>query len=295
MNRFPCFAVAALLLSGCVATTEESGDTQPDEADSLAAEITLRPGVNGGACALSDYNCKLRVEGGNRIMHTDGTVDWGIDTGATILDGNGDSLGLQKGSTLKLNFGQERVFGGKHYVYAMTTSNHSSGWFPLASVKSADVLGPRVGHVSAHRSGLAKMHCYAIRDSADPTLAEKKVVYDTKEDPGPAGEAAGDYLPRLRANNKRSVNLIFNTPGSALGGPAIDHFPAGTKFQRLDVPTDSGPPSIDVKLWSQDGNGKFRTPAGALKFVYGYIGSKTGDTRVGWMAYDALAVSSGCP
>jgi hypothetical protein len=139
------------------------------------------------------------------------------------------------------------------------------------------------------------MHCYAIRDSADPTLAEKKVVYDTKEDPGPAGEAAGDYLPRLRANNKRSVNLIFNTPGSALGGPAIDHFPAGTKFQRLDVPTDSGPPSIDVKLWSQDGNGKFRTPAGALKFVYGYIGSKTGDTRVGWMAYDALAVSSGCP
>jgi hypothetical protein len=25
-------------------------------------------------------------------------------------------------------------------------------------------------------------------------------------------EAAGDYLPRLHANNKRSVNLIFNTP-----------------------------------------------------------------------------------
>lgn len=295
MNRFPCIAVAALLLSGCVASTEESGDPTPDETDSLASEVQLRPGVNGGACALSDYNCKLRVDGGNRIAHVNNDVDWGIDSGATILDGNGDSLGVQKGSTLKFNFGQERVFGGKHYVYAMTTSNHSSGWFPLAAVKSADVLGPRVGHASAHRSGLAKMHCYAIRDGADPTLAEKKVVYDTKEDPGPAGEAAGDYLPRLRANNKRSVNLIFNTPGSALGGPAIDHFPAGTKFQRLDVPTDSGPPSIDVKLWSQDGNGKFRTPAGELKFVHGSILGKTGDTRVGWMAYDGLAVSSGCP
>lgn len=295
MNRFPCFAVIALMLSGCVASTEESGDQELDETDELAAEVTLRSGVNGGACALSDYNCKLRVEGGNRIAHVNGDVDWGIEAGATVLDGNGDSLGVQKGSTLKFNFGQERVFGGKHYVYAMTTSNHSSGWFPLAAVKSADVLGPRVGHVSAHRSGLAKMACYKIKDSADPTLAEKKVVYDTKEDPGPAGEAAGDYLPRLRANNKRSVNLIFNTPGSALGGPAIDHFPAGTKFQRLDVPTDKGPPSIDVKLWSQDASGKFRKPADALKFVYGSILSKTGDTRVGWMAYESLTPSTGCP
>jgi hypothetical protein len=298
MIRFPAIALAALLLSGltgCVAATEESGDPAPDETDALAAEVQLRPGVNGGACALSDYNCKLRVDGGNRIMHADGTVEWGIESGATILDGNGDSLGIQKTSTLKFNYGQERVFGGKHYVYAMSTSNHSSGWFPLASVKSADVLGPRVGHASAHRSGLAKMACYKIKDSADATLAEKKVVYDTQEDPGPAGEAAGDYLPRLRANNKRSVNLIYNTPGSALGGPAIDHFPAGTKFQRLDVPTDDGPPSIDVKLWSQDGNGKFRKPAGALKFVYGSILSKTGDTRVGWIAYEGLTPSSGCP
>ncbi|MEP7119468.1 MAG: hypothetical protein ABJE95_00940 [Byssovorax sp.] len=295
MNRFPCFAAIALLLSGCVAGTEESGPQDTEESDSLAAEITLRPGVNGGACALSDYNCKFRVDGGNRIAHTDGSIDWGIDGGATILDGNGDSLGVEGASTLKFNFGQERVFGGKHYVYALTTSNHSSGWFPLSSVKSADVLGPRVGHVSAHRSGLAKMACYQIKDSADPKLAEKKVVHDTTAAPGPAGEAAGDYLPRLRANNKRSINLIFNTPGSGLGGPAIDHFPTGTKFQRLDVPTDTGHPSIDVKLWSQDGNGKFLTPAGTMKFVYGSIQSKTGDTRVGWMAYDGLSASSGCP
>lgn len=81
----------------------------------------------------------------------------------------------------------------------------------------------------------------------------------------------------------------------ALGGPAIDHFPAGTKFQRLDVPTDKGPPSIDVKLWLQDGNGKFRKPAGEMKFVYGSILGKTSDPRVGWMAYDGLTVSSGCP
>jgi hypothetical protein len=38
-------------------------------------------------------------------MHTDGP-SISIDSGATIPDGNGDSLGVQKGSTLKLNFGQ---------------------------------------------------------------------------------------------------------------------------------------------------------------------------------------------
>lgn len=295
MNRFPGFAVIALVLSGCVASTEEAVDQDLDEAGALASELELRAGVNGDACLLSDYNCKLRAVGGNRIAHVDGDLDWGVESGAVVLDGNGDPLGVDNGTTRKFNYGQKRTFGGQPYVYAMSTSNSSSGWFPLASVKSADVLDSRVGHVSAHRSGLAKMACYVIRNNTDPTLEVKKIVYDTDIAPGPAGEAAGDYLPRVRANGKRSVNLIFNAPGSALGGPAIDHFPAGTKFQRLDVPTDSGPPSIDVALWVQDANGKFRTPAGEMKFIYGSILTKTGDTRVGWMAYDALTPSSGCP
>ncbi|MEP7120133.1 MAG: hypothetical protein ABJE95_04445 [Byssovorax sp.] len=115
---------------------------------------------------------------------------------------------------------------------------------------------------------------------------------DSAAAPGPSGEAAGDYLPRLRTNNKRSINLIFNTPGSGLGGPAIDHLPTGTKFQRLDVPTDAGHPSIDVKLWSQDGNGKFLAPAGTMKFVCGSIQSKTGDTRVGWMGNAVAAIAA---
>lgn len=295
MNRFPGFAVIALLLSGCIAGADEAASQDLDQTDDLESELTLRSGINGDACLYSDYNCKLREVGGNRIAHVDGTVDWGVESGVVVLDGNGDALGVDTGTTRKFNYGQERTFGGKHYVYAMSTDNHSSAWFPLDAVKSGDVLETRVGHVSAHRSGLAKMACYVIRNSSDATLEEKKIVYDTDADPGPAGEAAGDYLPRLRANNKRSVNLIFNVPGSALGGPAIDHFPAGTKFQRLDVPTDSGPPSIDVDLWAQDTSGKFRKPAGSMKFIYGSITSKTGDVRVGWMAYDALTPSSGCP
>lgn len=294
MTRFPAVAALAILLSGC-ALSNESGEGDTEDTDTLSSEIQTSAGVNGGACLLSPYNCKLRVEGGNRIAHTDGDLDWGVESGGVVLDGNGDPLGVQKGGTLKFNYGQKRVFGGKHYVYALTTSNHSSGWFPLSKVKSADVLSPRVGHVSAHRSGLAKMACYEVRNSSDPKLEVKKVVYDTEADPGPAGEAAGDYLPRMRANGKRSINLIFNIPGYALGGPAIDHFPAGTKFQRLDVPTDSGRPSLDVKLWAQDGNGKFKKPAGEMKFIYGYVKSKTGDVRTGWMAIDGLKPSSGCP
>ena len=32
-----------------------------------------------------------------------------------------------------------------------------------------------------------------------------------------------------------------------------------------------------------------------MKFIYGYVKSKTGSVRYGWMALDALDVSSGCP
>ena len=32
-----------------------------------------------------------------------------------------------------------------------------------------------------------------------------------------------------------------------------------------------------------------------MKFIYGYVVAKTGTKRVGWMAYPALEVSSGCP
>jgi hypothetical protein len=293
-SRSTALAVAALslALAGCVAGAES------DDEDTGATEVAVKTkaGLNGGACALSDYNCKLRTKGGNRIAHLNGDLDWGITPGATLLDGNGDPLGVEDGKTLKFNYGQKRSFGGQPYVFALTTSNHSSGWFPLASVISSDVVAARIGDATAHRSGLKPMSCYAVKNASDAALESKKVVYDSTSAPGPSGEAAGDYLPKLRANGKRSINLIYNMPGSGLGGPAIDHFPEGTKFQRLEVTTyNGGPPSIDVKLWSLDGKKHFKTPAGTMKFVYGYVVSKTGETRVGWMAYDALSVAKACP
>lgn len=295
LRLFASSAITALTLSGCIANAEDSSDPSNEEVVSDASALTLKPGKNGDACYLSEYNCKLRVEGGNRVEDANGSIDWAIQPGANVRDGNGDVLVPQTSSSLKINFGQERVFAGENFVFALTTSNGSAGWYPLASIVNHDALAARLGHASAHGAGLEKMACYAVRNSSDPTLAEKKVVFDTEASPGPSGEAAGDYLPKLRANGQRSVNLIFNVPGSGLGGPAVDHFPAGTKFQRLDVPTDSNAPSIDVKLWLQDSAGRFRTPAGEMKFVYGIIQSKTGTIRVGWMAYDAITPSSGCP
>lgn len=287
MRSLVVWAGVSLALGGCIA----GADTGESE-DALVTEA----GVNGSACYLSVYNCKLRPHGGNRVAHVNGDLDWAVDSGVDVLDGNGDVLGQNHTSTLKFNYGQERSFGGKPYVFALTTSNKSAGWFPLSSVHSGSVLASRLGNATAHRSGLTKMACYAIRDDSDATLAEKKVVYDSSASPGPSDEAAGDYLAKLRANGKRSANLVYNLPGSGLGGPAIDHFPAGTKFQRLSVTTDhGGAPSLDVKLWLQDAHGHFKAPAGTMKFIYGYIVSKTGETRAGWMALDALTVSSGCP
>ena len=62
-----------------------------------------------------------------------------------VLDGNGDPLGGDDGTTRKLNHGPKRTFGGRAHVYAMSTGNRSSGWLPLSSVRSADVLDSRVG------------------------------------------------------------------------------------------------------------------------------------------------------
>lgn len=32
-----------------------------------------------------------------------------------------------------------------------------------------------------------------------------------------------------------------------------------------------------------------------MKFIYGYVVSKPGAKRFGWMAYDALTSATGCP
>ena len=173
----------------------------------------------------------------------------------------------------------------------MATKNGSSGWFPLDAVTSESILRDRIGEVNAKGAGLEKMGCYQIRASHDAGLAPKKVVYDTKSD----NERAGDYLPLERNNGKRYANLTFNTPGFGLGGVAIDIFPSGTKFRRLDVPTDAGAPSIDVPLYVKDGAGRYRKHAGDMKFVYGYVIAADGTRRNGWMAYDALRTSTGCP
>jgi hypothetical protein len=116
------------------------------------------------------------------------------------------------------------------------------------------------------------MACYAVRDSHDTTLELKKVVFDTTATLD-EHERAGDYLPLPRANGRRSVN----------------------HFQRVTVPTTAGPPSIVIPLWIQDSAGRFRTQSGSMRFLYGYVRAADGVRRFGWMAQDALEVSSNCP
>ncbi|NOK35759.1 hypothetical protein HMI49_21400 [Corallococcus exercitus] len=250
-------------------------------------------GVNGTVCEESPYNCKLRPSGGNRVETNDTTDDdsWGITTGVPIRDGNGTIMGTSTRTRSLFNYGQTRTFAGELHAFATSTSNSSSGWLPMSAILGRTSFEEKVGHVSALSSGLSKLACYAVRNSHDPALEVKKVVYDTTS----SNERAGDYLPLVRANGLRSVNLTFNVPGFGLGGVAVDHFPAGTKFQRLDVPTNSGAPSIDIPLWVQDSAGRYRQQSGTMKFIYGYVIAATGTRRNGWMAYDALEVSSGCP
>ncbi|QSQ24016.1 hypothetical protein JY651_03285 [Pyxidicoccus parkwayensis] len=249
-------------------------------------------GVNGTYCIASPYNCKLQESGGNRVPTNDPADDnWGITTGIPIRDGNGTVVGTNTRTSAAFNYGQTRTFANELHAFAVSTSNSSAGWLPISAILGRTSFEQKVGHVSALGAGLAKLGCYAVRNWHDPALEVKKVVYDSTS----SNERAGDYLPLVRANGLRSVNLIFNVPGFALGGPAVDHFPAGTKFQRLDVPTDDGPPSIDIPLWVQNSAGRYVVQSGTMKFIYGYVIAATGTKRNGWMAYDALEVSSGCP
>ncbi len=291
-------AMKTLGRSGCVIAPfllACGGDLPPEDATGPIASQTaaLFAGVNGDACAESPYNCKLRVTGGNRVETNDPADNdaWELTPGVPVRDGNGEILATSTKTSTTFNYGQSRTFAGSTYVFAVSTSNSSAGWMPLSSIKGAASFAGKVGHVSAKGAGLAEMACYAVRNWHDPTLEFKKVVYDSDD----AHERAGDYLPLVRANGRRSVNLTFNVPGFSLGGVAVDHFPAGTRFRRLDVPTHSGPPSIDIPLWELDSAGRYRKPAGTMKFIYGRIIAATGTDRVGWMAYDALETSTGCP
>lgn len=295
LGRLAFALAAAALFAGCAPAEpdETDGDGEGDDATTEVNESALTPGVNGDACAASPYNCKLRVSGGNRVNTNDPDDDdtWAVAQGVPIRDGNGDLLGTSNRHRVLFNYGQKRELAGETYVFATSTSNGSAGWMPLSSISGRDSFENKVGHVSAKGAGLTKMGCYEVRSSHDPNLELKKVVYDTTS----SHERAGDYLPLVRANGKRSVNLTFNVPGFALGGVAIDHFPSGTKFQRYDVPTDSGAPSIDIPLYVKDSAGRYRKKSGTMKFIYGYVIADTGTKRNGWMAYDALKVSSGCP
>ncbi len=285
-------AALALASAGCLV-----GDALDADADDLVDPeafdenvVGLTSGVNGTACAASPYNCKFRATGGNRVATNDGGEGWGVITGASIRDGNGAALGTQTGGSLAFNYGQTRLLAGKAHALALSTSNGSAGWYPIDHIKGEASFRGKNGNVDARDPGQGLMACYRVRDSHDPAIELKKVVYDSKA----LHERVGDYLSLPRANGRRSANLVFSVPGFALGGATTDHFPAGTRFQRVTVPTATGKPSISIPVWVKDAGGDYRRQSGTLRFLYGYVRASDGVRRFGWMAEDALTPATGC-
>jgi hypothetical protein len=270
-------------------------DTDEDFVDTSIAVIAAgggSPGINGDHCIASPYNCRFRA-GSSRVQNAGGGEAWAVTPGASIRDGNGTPLTIQTGDRLTFNYGQTRLLAGKAHALALTTSNSSAGWYPFDHVVSEASFRDHVGNVDAKDPGAGKMGCYQIRNSHDTNLELQKVVYNSQV--GPNGhERAGDYLPLVRANGRRSANLIFSVPGFGLGGATSDHFPAGTKFRRVEVPTRTGLPSISIPLWVANSSGDYVVRSGSMRFLYGYIVGN-GVKRFGWMAQDALLVSTGCP
>ena len=296
MHLRPTFILPALVglaLGACVVgdtldATDADDLVDPGELDDGA--LGLSAGINGTACAASPYNCKFRAEGGNRVLTNDGGEGWGVVTGASIRDGNGVVLGTQTGGSLAFNYGQTRLLAGKAHALALATSNGSAGWYPIDHISGEASFRAKNGNVDARDPGLGKLACYRVRNSHDAAIELKKVVFDSKV----THERAGDYLALPRTNGRRSANLVFSVPGFSLGGATTDHFPAGTPFQRVDVPTATGKPSISIPLWIKDGSGDYRRPSGTMRFLYGYVRAGDGVRRFGWMAEEALTPSTGC-
>lgn len=292
MNRIVLTALsglALLTLAGCAAEAEDD-----EGAGSAVSEISAKDGTNGNSCKRSAYNCSLRA-GGQRVERADGGETWAVEEGQSpvvVVDGNGEEMGRSTYSKFTLNYGQSRTINGVRYVYALSTGLASGGWVPMNAFRAKESLAKAVGNIDAKGASLAPIGCYEIATAYAKRLDTLKVVKGAKE--GEAKEP-NDYLPQVRKNGQIYGTLSFNVPGDDLGGANTDIFPAGTKFQRLDVPTWDGPPSIDAKLYARTkGTDAYSTPAGEMKFIYGYITSVTGEVRYGWAAIDGLNVSSAC-
>ena len=265
-------------------------EDEPVDTTQLEAQRTFA-GENGDYCIESPYNCRFRRPGvSQRVTTASGNDSWGVSPGASIRDGNGDVLAVSTRTWMTFNYGQTRALAGKAHALALSTDNGSAGWYPIERILGETSFRNRMGEVNARDPDEGEMACYEIRDSHDASRELKKVVYDSHA----VHERAGDYMALVRNNGRRSANLIFMVPGFGLGGASTDHFPAGTRFQRVWVPTNSGKPSITIPLWVKDGDGRYRKRSGSMRFLYGYIVGN-GDRRFGWMAQDALKVSSGCP
>lgn len=285
-----------MVLTGCaMGDGADFGDSDEgaDLVDTSAFEAkALTAGVNGSECVASPFNCRFR-DGSSRVLTAGGEDSWGISPGASVRDGNGDAMIVEAGSRLTFNFGQTRLLAGKAHALALTTSNSSAGWYPIERILGETSFRAHNGEVNAKDPGRAKMACYEVRNTHDASIELKKVVHDSMV--GINGhERAGDYLPLVRANGRRSVNLIFSVPGFGLGGATTDHFPAGTRFQRVEVPTDSGLPSITIPLWVANSEGRFLVQSGTMRFLYGYVRAADGVKRFGWIAQDAVTPSTGC-
>jgi hypothetical protein len=262
-------------------------DEQIDEESSALATV---PGVNGDWCVASPFNCRFRAPGvSQRVVTASGLESWGIEPGASLRDGYGNVLATITNTRLTFNYGQTRALAGKAHALAISSSNGSAGWYPIERILGEQSFRARMGEVNARDPEEGRLGCYAIRDSHDADIELRKVVYDSDA----THERAGDYLALERANGKRSANLIFMVPGFGLGGASTDHFPAGTKFHRVRVPTSTGRPSITIPLWVEDGAGRYRKRHGSMTFLYGFIVGD-GVRRFGWMARDALVASPEC-
>jgi len=290
-----------LILTACVAdvdTTNPDGDDDGDLVDTSQqfSAAASHAGVNGNVCKASTYNCHVR-DGGQRVTTPDkagSDQKWSVAAGDYVYDGEGTQLAPQPAAGLTFNYGMLKTINGRQMALAMATANGSAGWIPTDHIVDKATFLANDHTVAAKSPNAAHMSCYKVRNSDDKSLELKKVVYNSKEDPITGHERAGDYLALVRNNGKRSANMAYAVPGFSLGGGTDDHILAGTHFQRVDVPTDAGPPSISIPLWVQDSHGDFKKQSGSMRFIYGFIRTN-GVARFGWMSMDALEVSSVCP
>jgi hypothetical protein len=274
LSRSTLYTVATTLVlafaSGCAADQGDLIELRDDEGV-IVSEVRVTD-------CDGPFNCRLPNGSSANANRYDnprtGSDHWDIRAGSGLYDGVGNLRGIIRDGSVKINFGQRKVIGGRTFVYAFAVTLNggtaASGWMLQSAVLDGNIRS--MPTVNARNPGQGSYETEWVITGGDVNLyGSLKVKPNVTE----SHVAASDYLRRTGD----VVNVLYSLPG--MGGVASDTLPLGVVFHR-----SHGVQEVNIALYRP----AQATVVGHMTFIYGHVSG-----RFGWIARDALTARSQMP